>query len=127
MTDKKTECVVFDIEDLRAHKRQKQKLSVVISFPKTDATISAVEVSCRTEDISATGLKIISPQALSVKSELSVAIKVNEFELSFKFKAEVKWCDQNTHTKQFLIGVKLTQILENQYENWLATVKILNQ
>ncbi|TQV76906.1 PilZ domain-containing protein [Aliikangiella marina] len=110
------------VDDLRSQKRLKGSHGILISYPSQDGSEKLVQHTCSTQDISESGLKIVVRRPLPLGKELPIEVTIGDEEAVFKFYGEVKWCLEVDPTPTYYAGIKLTRIVENQYENWLAIV-----
>ncbi|MET1253715.1 PilZ domain-containing protein [Aliikangiella maris] len=115
--------MAFDIDDLRAQRRRKRQLSILLTYQQPNhGETKPFEHTCATEDISEGGLKIVSQTPLPLGVSLPLEVKVIKPEQLFKFLGEVKWCLEVDDSPTFFIGIKLLDIIENEYRNWLELV-----
>ncbi len=112
----------IDIDDLRSQKRLKGSHAILISYPSQDGSEKKIQHTCSTQDISESGLKIVVRRPLPLGKELPIEVHIADTDISFKFYGEVKWCLEVDPTPTYYAGIKLTQVIENKYENWLAIV-----
>ncbi|MGX5174200.1 PilZ domain-containing protein [Aliikangiella sp. IMCC44653] len=114
---------MIDIDDLRAQTRFKSELSIIISFPNQFDENVMDAIDCKTEDISVSGLKVISHQPIPLEYIFPIEIKWLREGVEFCFSGEVKWCLQTDEQPTFNIGIKLHELLENSIENWFEFVE----
>jgi len=112
----------IDIDDLRSQKRLKGSHAILISYPSQDGSDKMVQHTCSTQDISESGLKIVIRRALPLGKELPIEVHIADTDDRFTFLGEVKWCLEVDPTPTYYAGIKLTQIVDNNYANWLAIV-----
>lgn len=108
----------IEIDDLRSQKRRKTNHSILISYPSQDGSDQSIKHTCSTEDISESGLKVVTRRPLPLGNTMPVSITVSEPEAEFKFLGEVKWCLEVDDAPTFFAGIKLIKILDNSYTKW---------
>ncbi|WP_444994141.1 PilZ domain-containing protein [Aliikangiella sp. IMCC44359] len=118
--------MVIDIDDLRCQKRCQSKFSILLNYICPESGIDDPErCACLTEDISESGLKIVSANALPLGVSFPIEIQVVELNEVFGFLGEVKWCLEVDDAPTFFIGIKLLKVIKNDYKKWLNLIEQL--
>ncbi len=123
---------MLGVDDLRAQKRNPNQLSVSVSLSDPTQNAPQTQLNCLTEDISATGLKLIMSSKIAVGTKLHVEVcERRSLEQSFRFEAEVRWCREiklveKDAIPQYNIGIKLHKMMENTYDNWLEFINAIS-
>lgn len=111
--------------DERREQRQEYRLTgrvrVVIeaAAPEPDATESAQVMECYSSDISASGLRVNAPEALTVGALLPVSVMLDE-QHSFTVIAETMWC--RPEGSRFLIGFQVYDSDDESVAAWKEAV-----
>jgi len=114
-----------DLDDLRREKRNFADKTISIKF--IDQTQNVHEKhNCRSEDISAGGLKLLSHQALQLGQSMKMEIDLGEMWAVINAVAEVKWCLEIDDSPTYYIGVKLTDIDKSDKQVWVKFIEDLS-
>lgn len=109
----------IEIDDLRSQKRRKASHKILVSYPCQDGGDERVKHTCSTEDISESGLKLVTRHPLPLGTKLPITVTINEQEeTKFEFLGEVKWCLEVDNAPTYFAGIKLVEVLENNYKEW---------
>jgi hypothetical protein len=114
-----------DLDDLRRETRKfsAKNISVTIIDQSTDT--KSETFLCRSEDISAGGMKIISHCPLAMGHELPMEIDLGEMWAVIEVVAEVKWCLEIDDAPTFYIGIKLIKVEQENLQVWRKFVEML--
>jgi hypothetical protein len=114
-----------DLDDLRRERRKfsSKNISVTIIDEATDT--GSETFLCRSKDISADGMKIISHCPMALGHELPMEIDLGEMWAVIDVVAEVKWCLEIDDAPTFYIGIKLINIEQENLQVWRKYVEML--
>ncbi|TQV84480.1 PilZ domain-containing protein [Aliikangiella coralliicola] len=112
--------IIEELDDLRRQERRQKRHSIVIRYSSQDGSARQETHECNTEDISAGGLKLVIQRPLPLGCVLPVIVQASKPDSRFEFLGEVKWCLEVDEVPTYFIGIKLLQIIENSYENWVS-------
>ena len=108
----------LNLDDLRREKRNAGKHSILVCYPSQDGSEKEIKHTCKTEDISEGGLKIVMRRPLPLGCVLPIEVQVTDLDESFSFTGEVKWCLEINEAPTYFAGIKLLKILKNDYQEW---------
>ena len=114
-----------ELDDLRRERRNPVEKSISIKFLNPSQNIQEQHV-CRSENISAGGLKLLSHHSLPLGNSLDMEIDLGEMWAVIKAIAEVKWCLEIDDSPTYYIGVKLINIEESDKQVWVKFIEDLS-
>ena len=112
------------LDDLRSEKRTAKKHTILVCYSSQDGSKKEVKHTCKVEDISEGGLKIVIRRPLPLGCILPIEVQVADLNKIFQFHGEVKWCLEIDEAPTYFAGIKLLKIVKKNYQEWR---KIANQ
>ncbi len=114
-----------DLDDLRREDRKFSEKSITVRYANSVLNNSEEIHNCRSQDISAGGLKIISHSPLALGSEMPMEIDLGSMWAVIEVKAQVKWCLEIDDAPTYYIGVKLIKIEDTNLQVWKKFIEKL--
>jgi PilZ domain-containing protein len=116
-----------DFSDRRKHERKNVVHDIYVEVAKRGVRSEAHTTifKCETVDVSSSGLKIISPQAIAIGATLNIAVPMQNWQDNLEFIALAKWSQELEDKDGFWIGLELQQESEEKTQNWLNVVQQL--
>ena len=107
-----------DLDDLRRETRIFPEKAISVKFINESQGGLKEKLLCRSQDISAGGLKLISDRPLVRGSEMAMEIDLGNMWAVIDVNAEVKWCIEIDDAPTYYIGVKLINIEKSNRQVW---------
>jgi len=111
-----------DLDELRREKRHQNRHAILVSYPSQDGSGIEEKHTCRTEDVSEGGLKVVTRRALPLGCVLPIEVSVDDRAGAFRFNGEVKWCLEIDEAPTYFAGIKLLNIIGKGFKEWQALV-----
>ena len=110
-------------ENRRQHPRVREDLKVKITSmdPPDNRPPTEQPIECHTKDISFQGMCIISHVRIEPGSKLQLQVQVKDPLASFSFSGIVIWCNYNSTTGVYEIGIQLFDV-DNFPVDWKRLV-----
>jgi hypothetical protein len=113
------------LSDLRSEVRKPSEKTISVKYAN-DYQGGCEEVHvCRSQDISAGGIKLISHKPLALGSEMPMEIDLGSMWAVIDTTAEVKWCLEIDETPTYYIGIKLIDINKPNLQVWQKFIEKL--
>ena len=91
----------------REHRQEYRLKSPLTVFLEVASAQDSAIVICRSLDVSANGLRVISDAALPLGSILRCSVQNHDASARFMLVADVKWVQPWQNTQEFLVGLAL--------------------
>lgn len=114
-----------ELDDLRRETRKISDKDISVKFVNKARGNKEEHHVCRSQDISAGGLKLISHRGLALGTIIPMEIDLGELWAVIEVKAEVKWCLEIDNAPTFYIGVKLLEIDKSHRQVWQKFIEKL--
>jgi len=114
-----------DLDDLRREARKFSEKTITVKFINEFQNKEESHI-CRSEDISAGGIKIISHHSLALGQSMNMEIDLGNMWAVIDAVAEVKWCLEIDDSPTYYIGVKLVDIDKSNRQVWVKFIEDLS-
>jgi len=114
-----------DLDDLRREARTFSEQTISVKFLNEFQNKDESHI-CRSEDISAGGIKLISHHSLALGQRMDMEIDLGDMWAVIKTVAEVKWCLEIDDSPTYYIGVKLVDIGNSNKQVWVKFIEDLS-
>lgn len=114
-----------DLDDLRRENRKYSEEMVTVRYVNASHNDQEETHSCRSQDISAGGLKLVSHRPLALGTEMPMEIDLGSLWAVIDVKAEVKWCLEIDESPTYYIGIKLIEIEKSNRQVWKKFIEHL--
>ncbi len=114
-----------NLDDLRRENRKFSEEMVIVRYVNQTQNDQEETHSCRSQDISAGGLKIVSHCPLTLGSEMAMEIDLGSMWAVINVRAQVKWCLEIDDTPTYYIGIKLVDIEKSNRQVWKKFIEKL--
>ncbi|MCK7550086.1 MULTISPECIES: PilZ domain-containing protein [Marinobacter] len=110
-------------EDYRLSAIAVAVLELESGFPEESGQVrgSARTLSCRIRDLSAKGLCLVAPEAVTVGALLPARVALGQNPESFELTVEVVWCRTESEGLS-LVGVEIQDSDDTSYVDWVEAV-----
>lgn len=115
----------LDLDDLRRENRKVSEEMVVVRYINKSQNNLEETHTCRSQDISAGGLKLVSHCPLELGSEMAMEIDLGSIWAVIDVQAQVKWCLEIDEAPTYYIGVKLVEIEKTNRQVWKKFIEKL--
>lgn len=113
------------LSDLRSEVRKPSEKTISVKYFNNSNGGEEEKHLCRSQDISAGGIKLISHRPLTLGSEIPMEIDLGTLWAVIDATAEVKWCLEIDDTPTYYIGVKLVDIEKSNLQVWKKFIEKL--
>ncbi len=113
------------LDDLRRENRKVTDTVINVRYVNATQNNQTEVHSCRSQDISAGGLKLISHNPLNLGSKIAMEIDLGEMWAVIDVKVQVKWCLEIDEAPTYYIGVKLIEIEKSNRQVWKKFIEKL--
>lgn len=107
-----------DLDDLRSENRTFAEKTISVRYANQSLNNKEETHTCRSQDISAGGLKLISHFPLELGAQMPMEIDLGQMWAVIDVNAEVKWCLEIDEAPTYYIGVKLIKIEKSNRQVW---------
>jgi c-di-GMP-binding flagellar brake protein YcgR len=114
-----------DLDDLRREPRKDAEKTITVKFLDSEKLSQEKTLLCRSQDISAGGIKLISHYPLPLSGQLPMEIDLGDMWAVITVTAEVKWCLEIDESPTYYIGVKLVDIEKSNKQVWQKFIEKL--
>jgi len=114
-----------DLDDLRREARTFSETTITVKFLNEFQNKDESHI-CRSEDISAGGIKLISHHSLALGQLMNMEIDLGDRWAVINAVAEVKWCLEIDDSPTYYIGVKLVDIENSNRQVWVKFIEDLS-
>ena len=114
-----------DLDDLRRDTRSFSEKNITVKFLNELQSKEESHI-CRSEDISAGGIKLISHHSLSLGQTMNMEIDLGDMWAVINTVAQVKWCLEIDDSPTYYIGVKLIDIENANRQVWVKFIEDLS-
>ncbi len=113
------------LSDLRSEVRKPSEKTISVKYVNNSEGGQEENHLCRSQDISAGGIKLISHRPLALGCEMPMEIDLGSMWAVIDAKAEVKWCLEIDDAPTYYIGVKLVDIDKSNLQVWQKFIEKL--
>jgi len=114
-----------DLDDLRRDDRKYSDEMIIVRYINASQNDQEETHTCRSQDISAGGLKLVSHRPLALGTEMPMEIDLGSLWAVIDVRAEVKWCLEIDESPTYYIGVKLIEIEKSNRQVWKKFIERL--
>lgn len=112
-------------QDKRAEYRLSGRASVVLELEAADPDDAEqgkpTVLTARTQDLSATGMRIITAEPLTLGAILPIQVRLAGNDVNYQLIAEVVWCERRT-SQEYAVGLNVLDSDGSSFVDWVDAV-----